>query len=141
MQWEKMMTDEYCCPIGWGLHASLGQGTTKTSISSPEPVVVLRNVERLFARYVGSFALTRDGRLYTWGQTGGSAFKMIYGEFPTERTPQGKVVEIGGGKEHLFYKTEEGKVYGVGYNDLYKLNQDKCCAPNVDWPGSEIRIK
>jgi alpha-tubulin suppressor-like RCC1 family protein len=127
--------------IGWGLHAALGQGTTKTSISSPEPVIVLRNVERLFARYVGSFALTRDGRLYTWGQTGGSAFKMIYGEFPTERTPLGKVVEIGGGKEHLFYKTEGGEVYGVGYNDLYKLNQKKCCAPNVDWPGAEIRIK
>jgi alpha-tubulin suppressor-like RCC1 family protein len=127
--------------IGWGLHAALGQGTTKTNLASPDPVVVLRNVEKLFARYVGSFALTRDGKLYTWGQTGGSAFKMIYGEFPTERIPQGKVVEIGGGKEHLFYKTEDGKAYGVGYNDLYKLNQNKCCAPNVDWPGAEIRIK
>jgi alpha-tubulin suppressor-like RCC1 family protein len=127
--------------IGWGLHAALGQGTAKTSLASPEPVVVLRNVDKLFARYVGSFALTRDGKLYTWGQTGGSAFKMIYGETPTQRTPQGPVVDIGGGKEHLFYKTEEGEVYGVGYNDLYKLNQKKCCAPNVDWPGSLIQIK
>jgi hypothetical protein len=56
-------------------------------------------------------------------------------------TPQGPVVDIGGGKEHLCYQTESGEVYGIGYNDLYKLNQKKCCAPNVDWPGSLIWIK
>jgi alpha-tubulin suppressor-like RCC1 family protein len=127
--------------IGWGLHAALGQGTTKTNISSPEPVLVLTGVKKLFARYVGSFALTEDGKLYTWGQTGGSAFKMIYGASPTLRTPKGKVIEIGGGKEHLFYKTDKKEVYGVGYNDLYKLNTSKL-GSIIDWPGAlTVQIK
>ncbi|MDR2173249.1 MAG: hypothetical protein LBE32_03460 [Burkholderiales bacterium] len=124
--------------IGWGLHAALGQGTTATSVSSPVPVEILRNVKQLYARYVGSVALTEDGKVFTWGQTGGSAFKMIYGEKPTLRPTVGAVKEIGGGKEHVFYKTEDGALYGVGYNDLYKLNTDKCCAPNIDWPGVSI---
>jgi len=125
--------------IGWGLHAAIGQGTTSTATSSPVPVVVLRDVEQLHARYVGSIALTRNGEVYTWGQTGGSAFKMIYGASPTRRLTVGPVEEVGGGKEHVFYKTEDGKFFGVGYNDLYKLNTSKCCAPIIDWPGVQIR--
>ncbi|MDR0250702.1 MAG: hypothetical protein LBI35_05270 [Burkholderiales bacterium] len=121
--------------IGWGLYAALGQGTTSTSVSSPVPVEILRNVKQLYARYVGSVALTEDGKVFTWGQTGGSAFKMIYGEKPTQRLTAGPVKEVGGGKEHVFYKTEDGALYGVGYNDLYKLNTSKCCAPSINWPG------
>lgn len=128
--------------IGWGLHAALGQGTTKTNISSPEPVVVMKNVAQLYARYVGSIALTEDGKIYTWGQTGGSAFPMIYGASPTLRTPHANdpVVSVGGGKEHVFYQTESGAMYGVGYNDLYKIDQTKCCAPIINWPGKGVTI-
>ena len=99
----------------------------------------MRNVKQLFSRYVGSIALTDDGKVYTWGQTGGSAFKMIYGADPTERTPinGATVVEVGGGKEHVFYKTADGKVYGVGYNDINKLDLTKA-AGIIDWPGSLI---
>jgi len=124
--------------IGWGLRASLGQGTTSTSASSPEPVEILHGVKQLFARYVGSVALTEDGKVLTWGQTGGSAFPMVYGASPTVRQTAGPVKEIGGGKEHVFYRTEDGTLYGVGYNDLYKLDTGKCCAPNVNWPGKPI---
>ena len=127
--------------IGWGLRAAIGQGTTMTNISSPYPVVVTTGVKKLFARYVGSFALTENGQLFTWGQTGGSAFPMIYGAAPTLRMPAGKVTDIGGGKEHLFYKTEDGKVYGVGYNDLYKLDLSTCCGIIRNWPGIEINLK
>jgi alpha-tubulin suppressor-like RCC1 family protein len=125
--------------IGWGLHASLGRGTTSTATTSPVPVEVLRNVIQLYARYVGSIALTRDGTVFTWGQTGGSAFKMIYGASPTQHSTVSAVQEVGGGKEHVLYKTTDGRFLGVGYNDLYKLNTSKCCAPNMDWPGAQIR--
>lgn len=128
--------------IGWGLHAALGQGTTKTKISSPYPVQIMANVKQLFARYVGSIALTHDGKIYTWGQTGGSAFRMIYGASVTLRSnTHDPVVSIGGGKEHIFYRTENGNLYGVGYNDLYKLDQSKSGAPNIDWPGKQIVLK
>ncbi|MCL2310094.1 MAG: hypothetical protein FWC42_07445 [Proteobacteria bacterium] len=135
--WGEALLDDGAV-IGWGLRAALGQGTTATSASSPAPVEILRNVKQLYARYIGSVALTEDGKVFTWGQTGGSAFPMIYGASPTQRLTAGSVKEIGGGKEHVFYKTEDGKLYGVGYNDLYKLNMSKCCAPNVDWPGVQI---
>jgi alpha-tubulin suppressor-like RCC1 family protein len=127
--------------IGWGLEASLGQGTTRTSLSSPEPVVILHNVEQLFARYAGSVALSDDGTLYTWGQTSGSLSRVIYGEYATPHlNTAGKVVEIGGGKEHIFYTTEDGSLYGVGNNDLYKLNLNKS-GSTIDWPGSKIEFK
>ena len=128
--------------IGWGVRASLGQGTTSTASSSPLPVTILTDVKQLYARYVGSIALRSNGEIYTWGQTGGSAFPMVYGAAPTLRAMvHGNVTEVGGGKEHLFYKTEDGKLYGVGYNDLYKLDQSRCCAPIIDWPGKEIHIQ
>ncbi len=126
--------------IGWGLRASLGQGTTKTNISSPEPVVIMSGVKQLFARYVGSVALTDTNEVYTWGQTGGSAFKMIYGEIPTKRETAGEVIEVGGGKEHLFYKTSDNKIYGVGYNDIYKLDSETSTGKPIDWPGIEITV-
>jgi alpha-tubulin suppressor-like RCC1 family protein len=126
--------------IGWGVQASLGQGTTKTSLSSPDPIVILDNVKSLFARYVGSVALTNDGTVYTWGQTGGSAFKHIYGESPTAHIVNGVVSDIGGGKEHIFYKTESGDLYGVGYNDLYKLNLNKL-GGIVDWEGERVEVE
>jgi hypothetical protein len=62
---------------------------------------------------------------------------MIYGASPTLHQPAGRVVEVGGGKEHIFYKTEDGSIYGVGYNDLYKLNQKKL-GGIIDWPGEKI---
>jgi alpha-tubulin suppressor-like RCC1 family protein len=126
--------------IGWGLEAALGQGTTKTSLSSPEPVVILHNIKQLFARYVGSIALSDDGVIYTWGQTGGSAFKHIYAEFAAPHDVNGEVIEIGGGKEHIFYKTSDGSLYGVGYNDLYKLNLDRL-GGIIQWNGEKIGYK
>lgn len=125
--------------IGWGMWASIGLGIRETNIISPEPMVILRNVKQLFARYVGSFALTHEGLIYTWGQTGGCAFPMIYGDAPSLRNRHyGEIEAIGGGKEHLFYRTTDGNLYGVGYNDIHKLDQSKFGAPNIDWPGKQI---
>jgi hypothetical protein len=138
--WGEALLDDGAV-IGWGLHASLGQGLTRTNVSEPEPVTILDNVRQLYARYVGSVALTNDGEIYTWGQTGGSAFPMIYGASPTLRdNTHGPVVEIGGGKEHIYYKTEDGNTYGIGYNDLYKLDLSRCCAPIIDWPGKHTQF-
>lgn len=127
--------------IGWGLRAALGCGSPSTANYSDQPIVIMTGVKQLFARYVGSCALTNDGKIFTWGQTEGSAFRWIYGNEPTlHETVNSPVTRIGGGKEHLFYETEDGKLYGVGYNDLYKLDQNVLGAPHVKWPGSEITL-
>jgi len=126
--------------IGWGLRSALGVGVRTESVSSPEPVTIMDKVVNLCARYVGSMALTADGRMFTWGQTNGTAFPMIYGHYTSMHWMELKPAKIAVGKEHIFYLTEEGKLYGIGYNDLYKLNQSRCCAPWIEWPGAEVKL-
>lgn len=126
--------------IGWGLHVSLGQGVTKTKISSPKPVVIMTGVKQLFSRYRGSAALTEQNEIYTWGRSNKS-LQMIYGAVPTKHTTFDNVVEIGGGKAHLYYKTADGKLYGVGYNNVRKINSGLGAGKLVDWPGQEIELK
>ncbi len=137
--------------IGWGLTASLGQSTFRTDLLTKEPIVIMDNVEQLYARFVGSIALTKEttdaegrtvkGRIYTWGQTGGSAFPEIYGPAPSLRnTYNDTILSIGGGKEHVFYETENGDMFGVGYNDLYKIDLNNCCGIINTWPGKGFTI-
>jgi alpha-tubulin suppressor-like RCC1 family protein len=126
--------------IGWGTRAALGVGAQTTAESSATPITIMDKVVNLIARYVGSFALSTEGNLYTWGQTSGSAFPMIYGHYTTLHWMATKPVAIGAGKEHLYYLTEHNELYGMGYNDLYKLDTHKCCAPNVEWNGVEIKV-
>ncbi|QIQ21306.1 RCC1 domain-containing protein [Zophobihabitans entericus] len=123
---------------GIGRGNSLGQGITNyTQGNSASPRLILKNVESIYNRYVGSVAVTFDGKIYTWGETSGSAFPTIYGNSPTLRTPSlasGEyIVKIDGGKEHFYYTTNTGKMYGVGYGAARKLNDSS--SANVAWPG------
>lgn len=128
--------------IGWGALAALGQGVKQTNQSSSEPVLILRDVAQLHTRDTGATALTRQGRLYTWGLAGGSVVRGLHSLLPTLREVPGDqaVVAIGGGKEHILYTTEDGRLHGVGYNDLFKLDRTHCCSPNIDWPGVDIGL-
>jgi len=125
---------------GWGLGASIGltdNGSTDSKYNSAVARKILDNVAILYGRYVGSAALTKSGDFYTWGLTNGSAFPDIYGHRPTLRTPTHGVVEgFGGGKEHLYYWTFDGKLYGYGYGAAYKLDPNS--ADNIPWPGEEM---
>jgi alpha-tubulin suppressor-like RCC1 family protein len=125
--------------IGWGALVSLGQGITKNQCTST-PVVILKDVEQLYSRYVGSIALTSRSEIYTWGQTAGSAFPMIYGNTVTKRYPAGKPVIIGGGKEHVYYINTDGEMYGVGYNPRGQTNPDER-GKIQDWPGGRIPLE
>jgi len=97
-------------------------------------------VIQLFSRFLGSVALVEvtptDRRIFTWGHTyyderyQNTLAQIVYGEHPRDRTPpvdtHGIIVEVGGGKEHIFYKTKtlanlnnpssNFRIYGVGYN-------------------------
>ena len=147
--------------IGWGLRSALGQGvagmplTAAAQPSSSNVVQILPNaanpnvkVKQLFARYVGSVALTTDGDVFTWGQTGIiESFRPIYGTVPTRRNTGGRVKEVGGGKESIFYLREDGQFWGVGYNDLQKIDMSTCCHEDLpltpqawkNWPGVRLR--
>ncbi len=121
--------------IGWGKLKALGLND-KTCKDTDVPVVIAQDINQLFARYKHSVALANDGTLYTWGE--GCYDNIIGGKVPTVRTPAGQpVTSIGGGLEHVFYQTDDGLLFGTGYNGEYKLDQNKC-AGEVKWPGSQI---
>lgn len=129
--------------IGWGHGYSLGIGENNITKCSTTPVYILKgqNVEHMYARYRGGIALTSDNKIYTWGYTGGSGdpHDLIYGRTVTHRSNvNGKPVAVGGGKEHIYYVNEEGKLYGVGYNaggQIYPPNK-----AIRQWPGAEVPV-
>lgn len=128
--------------IGWGLQSALGQNKIKDKTSSPEPIVIMESgVKQLFTRFNGSAALTDQNEIYTWGGRSNKSLQMIYGETPTKRETVGKVVKIGGGKAHLYYETDDGKLYGVGYNNSRKVDSNISAGKFIDWPGHEIKLQ
>ena len=133
--------------IGWGLRASLGRGITSVIGTGHHGGVITSiatNVTQMHSRYVGTIALTSSGEVLTWGQTEGSAFPSIYGASVTTRTltqglPAGtSVLEIGGGKEHVYYVTSDNQIWGAGYGALNKLSLTGIV--NRSWPGVRVNL-
>lgn len=144
--------------IGWGAHVHLGQGYTYppaanvpyTNLEVEEPIVIMRNVRTLHARYIGSAAITYDNKLYTWG---GIEIYQIYGRNVTHRADN--VYSMSTGKEFMFYTDLDFKSYGVGYHTRDKfllgdrinylnhpLSGFKPGQPGnenvINWPGIEL---
>lgn len=115
--------------IGWGSHAHLGQGWTysdaprepATNLDVDEPIVIMKNVKELQARYIGSAALTNDNKLYTWG---GLELYQVYGRYVTHRADNVKSMSTG--KEFMFYTDMKDESYGVGYfiHDKFLLGSE-----------------
>jgi alpha-tubulin suppressor-like RCC1 family protein len=107
----------------------------------PREIPVPEPVQSIYVRFLGTIAIGKSGKLYTWGQTGGSAFPTIYGFVPTERRPNlepgERIVKIDGGKEHFYYHTNKGKMFGVGYGAAHKL--DNTTSSNQKWPGARMQ--
>lgn len=128
---------------GTGRAASLGLNQPNPYLDNsgiPRQVPLPEPIESIYVRFVGTIAIGKSGKLYTWGQTSGSAFPTIYGHVATERVPileKGeRIVKIDGGKEHFYYHTNKGKIYGVGYGALLKL--DDKIPVNQPWPGNRM---
>jgi alpha-tubulin suppressor-like RCC1 family protein len=130
--------------IGWGLRAALGQGTTAVGGSgghtNGQVITVTQNIRQMHSRYVGTIALTTTGEVRTWGQTGGSAFPTIYGASVTTRNPPpgNTIIQVGGGKEHVYYLTDDGRVWGAGYGLFQKLSLTS--VTNRSWPGIIVNL-
>jgi len=124
--------------IGWGNRASLGVGQTGIS---PEAVEILSNVEKIHFRVNGVVALTKDGAVYTWGIDNRYALPMLDGYWATMRLAPGSAIDIGGGVDFAYYKTPDGRVYGVGYNGngTYQITSSFRDS-RINWPGEEIEL-
>lgn len=95
-------------------------------------------VKTLYTRYTGSFAVTQDNNIYTWGYNGTKKGYYIYGLYPVKRDHiNGELSKVIGGKQNIIYWNKNGEGYGVGYSRLRKfaMSGDKL---SVDWPGIRL---
>jgi len=123
--------------IGWGNRSQLGIGDDGTI--SPEPVEIMDNVAKIHVALNMVGVLTNDGAIYTFGRAVRYDLPMLEGNPAALRLPPGSAVDIGGLTETLFYKTPEGRVYGVGLNNSSEIYHHTSSS-RIDWPGLEIEL-
>lgn len=124
--------------IGWGAEIGLGSGSRDRHIYSHTPKVIMTGVERLYARYRGSVALTYDGKVYVWGQQTGNSYKHVFPASLTKPVIFGRAFSIGGGQKHVYYINHRGEMYGIGKN--HKGQAGPRFKGRPQWPGAMIPI-
>jgi alpha-tubulin suppressor-like RCC1 family protein len=106
----------------WGANAfgQLGNGTT-TDSNTPVQVSGLSGIVSIAAGNGFSLGLKDDGSIWGWGNgllgplgTGGSGNSANSSPIPIEGL--GEVIGMSAGSSHTLILTNEGTVYGLGYN-------------------------
>jgi alpha-tubulin suppressor-like RCC1 family protein len=118
---------------GWGDNrfGALGLDFKKyPRVNQPQPLRDLsgRSVISLHSGWVGSFAITSEGKVYTWGRNAYEVLKMSddEGSFPPVEVPLligKKVIDVSSSQSggHALILTREGEVYGFGTNRFGEL--------------------
>ena len=119
----------------YGMGVNLRLGIGKRNGKTSEPVKIMSNVRTLYCRFDGSLAITFDNDIYTWGVP--RPIFNIYGLSPIKRDHAREITKVDGGKEHIYYWTSEGKAYGIGYGNYFKLDQRSGTNVNA-WPGKSL---
>lgn len=122
---------------GWNDYGQLGDGTA-TQRTSPVAVkymanattsATLTNVIAIAAGRYHSLAITKDGKLWTWGYNGtgqvgnGSTTNQLYATALTDNSPKGftNIVLAAGGYNHSLAITADGSLWAWGDNSLGQL--------------------
>ncbi len=119
---------------GYNAQGQLGNGT-KSNSNAPVQVKTgsgtdyLKNISKIATAYHNSGAIDDNGNLYLWGinnyyQLGNN--NTTDATIATKVTPKSgtKVLKVGGGYRFLLYETDDGKIYGSGYNANGELSQN-----------------
>ncbi|MCO6556864.1 RCC1 domain-containing protein [Gilliamella sp. BG6] len=112
-------------------------------LSVPIPQLVMDDVNTLYCRYGGCVAVTNENEIYTWGVTlpafeeKASLWQIMYGYKAMKREIVGNLTKVDGGKEHIVYWNDEGRAFGVGWNNHYKFGN---ISLPVTWPGKELEF-
>ena len=129
--------------IGWGRQSRLGIGVTDNDDLPPRNSLGVRvvpvpgKVTQLHSRFLGTVALTEAGIMYTWGHAGVN--ETLYGVYGGGFTVRGSgIADIGGGKEHVYYRTTGGQVFGAGYGAANKFINGS--AANIHMPGIPLDL-
>jgi alpha-tubulin suppressor-like RCC1 family protein len=126
--------------IGWNLLAGMGI-IHSNNIHESEPWLIMSNVKQIYCLEEGVVIVAKDGTLHSWGydSAGQSSFMFDVQLMQLVTADNKKVVSAGGGLDHILYVTEDGKLYGVGNNDQYKLDQTQPSG-QIQWPGKLINV-
>ncbi|MCO6540492.1 MAG: hypothetical protein J6569_10230 [Gilliamella sp.] len=114
--------------------------------SMADPQFVMDDVNTLYCRFGGCVAVTNDNELFTWGVTlaagveNGSLWQIMYGYKPLKREVIGNLTKFDGGKESIIYWNDEGKAFGVGWNNHFKYDPKGKAPLVVNWPGVELKF-
>lgn len=111
---------------GNGIYGQLGLGAEKISQSTPENIQSLNTIKinKIFASYDSSSALTDDNTLYVWGKTKDGSIGLFPGGvsnnvlvptvFPFSHQIQGKITQVSLSKEHSGLVNDLGHLYTWG---------------------------
>ncbi len=95
----------------WGnnQHGQLGRMTAESSTSAVATISGLQNVIQLAAGTKSSFALTRDGKVYAWGEND----QAQLGQGAADRTPHPEPMEVPGVQNAVSIAAANDTVYAL----------------------------
>ncbi|CDE14898.1 putative uncharacterized protein [Clostridium sp. CAG:470] len=127
-----LKTDGTVWATGRNDYGQLGDGTTIKSNSFHKVKLnnngdYLENVVAIAAGNVSSYALTKDGTVYSWGYNYYGSFGVGYTTsnnancYPIQMQKVNNIIQMSAGENHISLLDANGSVWQVGYNGNYQL--------------------
>ncbi len=113
----------------WGSNSAyqLGDGTTNNR-NTPAQITALSDIVQIVSGHSFALALKKDGTIYAWGNN--SYGQLGQGNTTTAKTPititslsDKKIIQISTGNYHSLALTQDGKIYGWGFNDVGQVGK------------------
>ncbi len=113
-------------------YGQLGDGTTSSrnilrKVKLNKDGEELKNIIGVTAGNVSSYALTKDGKVYSWGYNYYGSFGIGYTTsnnancYPIQMQKVSNIIQISAGENHIALLDADGSVWQVGYNGNYQL--------------------
>lgn len=117
-----LMADNSVYATGLNSSGQLGLSNTSTNRTSPERITGIVDVVDIEASGNHSFAITKTGRVYVfgdngYGQLGTNSTATQYSPYPVDNTLIGEVVRVYAGPNHTVFESKDGRCYVTGYNN------------------------
>lgn len=121
-----LMADNSVYATGLNSSGQLGLSNTSTNRTTPERITGIVDVIDIEASGNHSFAITKTGRVYVfgdngYGQLGTNSTATQYSPYPVDNTLIGEVVRVYAGPNHTVFESKDGRCYVTGYNNAGQL--------------------
>lgn len=121
-----LMADNSVYATGLNSSGQLGLSNTSTNRTTPERITGIVDVIDIEASGNHSFAITKTGRVYVfgdngYGQLGTNSTATQYSPYPVDNTLIGEVVRVYAGPNHTVFESKDGRCYVTGHNNAGQL--------------------